>query len=146
MYPKQSKLNKTTGVVDFSYPKGIFNYLGIEFQIYSDRKNPNTPDLALKRNDTKPPKRLSGLFQEGSTLKGDIRTNTQKRYFTIEISEDKKRLNLTGFKSAIELIGINTPIEQIELFRGVQGGSERGIYSMGATGLDYLERGLYISA
>jgi hypothetical protein len=146
MYPKQSKLDKTTDVVDFSFSKGTFNYLGIEFQIYSDRKNPNTPDLALKRNDTTPHKRLSGLFQEGATLRGDIRTSTQKRYFTIEISEDKKQVNLIGFRDAIELIGISTPIEQIELFRGVQGGSERGIYSMGATGLDYQERGLYISA
>jgi hypothetical protein len=147
MYSNKSELrDNTTDVVDFFIDKRTFNFQGIEFQIYPDTKNPNTPDYAIKRNDTNQPKRLSGLFQEGSTFKGDIRTNTQKRYFTIEISEDKKRLNLTGFKSAIELIGISTPIEQIELFRGVQGGSERGIYSMGATGLDYLERGLYISA
>lgn len=146
MYPKQSNIDKTTEVVSFSYPKGIFKYQGVEFQIYSDRKNPNTPDLAIKRNDTKPHKRLSGLFQEGLVLKGDIRTDTQKRYFTIEISEDRKKVSLTGFKDAISLIGINTPIEQNELFTGVQGGSERGIYTNAIPNLDFTATGLYISA
>lgn len=142
MFPKQSNISKTTEVVNFSYSKGTFTYQGIEFQIYSDRKNPHTPDLAIKRNDTVPHKRLSGLFQDGTRLRGDIRTDTQKRYFTIEISEDKHQISLTGFRDAISLIGISTPIEQNELFRGVQGGSERGIYSMGETGMGNF----YISA
>ncbi len=143
MYFNKSELrDKTTEVVDFSYPKGTFSYLGIEFQIYSDKNKRSTkaPQLALKRKDNN--KRLSGLWQDGDLLRGDFRVDNKKRYFTLLISKDKKQLTLTGFKDAISLIGINTPIEQNELFTEVQGGSERGIYSMGATGMGNF----YISA
>jgi len=136
MYSKQSKLSKTTEVVDFSIEKKIFEYKEIEFQIYPDTRNPKTPDYAIKRNDTKPPKRISGLFLDGKKLKGDVRTENQKRYFSIEIIPEQKQVVLEGFSEAIELIGIYTPVEQNNLFRGIVGALEIGMYCMGATGSD----------
>lgn len=138
MYSKQIELrDKTTEVVDFCYSRGLFTYQGIDFQIYPDRKNPNTPDIAIKRNDTTPHKRLSGLFVDGARLKGDIRTSTQKRYFQLEVSEDKKHITLIGFKEAISLIGINTPVEQNNLFTGHYSTLERGLSCIGATGINH---------
>jgi hypothetical protein len=148
MYSNKSELrDNTTDVVDFFIDKRTFNFQGIEFQIYPDTKNPNTPDYAIKRNDTNQPKRISGLFQEGSRLKGDTRKGQERRYFQLEITPDKKQINLIGFRYAIELIGINAPVEQNNLFTGHLGGlesitkgirdySEIGIYIIGATGTD----------
>lgn len=107
MYSNKSELrDKRTEVVDFSYPKGTFSYLGIEFQIYSDKNKRSTkaPQLALKRKDNN--KRLSGLWQDGDLLRGDFRVDNKKRYFTLLISKDKKQLTLTGFREALSLIGI----------------------------------------
>jgi len=141
MYFKQSKLDKTTQVVDFCYSKKTFIYQGIEFQIYPDTKNTRTPDIALKRNDTKPHKRLSGLFKDGSILQGDIRTDKEKRYFTLEISEDKRYITLVGFQQAISLVGINTPLEQNELFKEPLRALEMGIKERYKS---YSERGVYV--
>jgi len=115
MYSKQSELrDKTTDVVDFF--NGKFQYLGIEFQIYSDKRNPKTPDLALKRNDTKPPKRISGLFSDNNVLNGDTRNGQVKRYFQLALSPEKESIILYGFKEALEVLGIETPVEQNNLF------------------------------
>ena len=137
MYFHKSKLSKTTEVVDFSIEKKVFEYKGVDFQIYPDTKNPNTPPYAIKRNDTTPPRRISGLFVDGRKLKGDVRVGNQKRYFSIEIIPEQKQVVLEGFSEAIELLGIYTPIEQNNLFRGLVGTSERGLYMAGATGADY---------
>lgn len=143
MLSKQSKLrDKTTQVVDFDLERNIFRCQGVEFQIYPDRKNKRTPDLAIKRNDTKPPKRISGLYSKGNILTGDVRTDKDKRYFSLEIIPEERTIKLDGFLDAIELLGIRTPVKQNTLFTGHQGASERGIYLSGATGLgNQSERG-----
>ena len=146
MFSKQSKLkDKTTQVVGFDLDKKIFNYQGIDFQIYPDTRNPRTPDLALKRNDTKQPKRISGLYFKDNILSGDIRTEYEKRYFTLQVIPEEKAIKLEGFTRALELLGIRTPIEQNNLFTGHSGASERGIYLSGASGMGHQNKGGYMS-
>ncbi len=130
MYFNKSELrDKTTEVVDFSYPKGTFSYLGIEFQIYSDKNKRSTkaPQLALKRKDNN--KRLSGLWQDGDLLRGDFRVDNKKRYFTLLISKDKKQLTLTGFREALQLQGIDRTVKQNKGLTEHYRGSKNGAYN-----------------
>ena len=135
MLLKQSKLrDKATQVVDFDLERKIFRCQGIEFQIYPDTKNPRTPDLAIKRNDTTPPKRISGLWSRGNVLSGDSRRGDARKDFLLEIIPENKTIKLYGFREALELIGIRAPIQQNTLFTRHQGALERGLYIIGATG------------
>jgi len=154
MYFQKSNISKTTEVVDFCYPK--FSYLGIELEIYLDKrkdKNPKSPRYALKRNDIH--KRLSGLWQDGTRFRGDIRNdNGNKIPFLLEISGDSKMIRVIGLKEGFQLIGIDNPIQQNGLFTGhpstsqgtskvsIQDAIDIKLWIRGATG---MERG-YTSA
>jgi hypothetical protein len=72
---------------------------------------------------------LSGLWQQGNRLSGDIRgVGTKRKRFELEIMPDQKAIRLERFREAIELLGISTPVEQNNLFTGHLGASEGGIY------------------
>ena len=143
MYPQKSNISKTTEVVDFCYPK--FRYSGLELEIYLDKRkdrNPKSPSYAIKRNDIH--KRLSGLWQDGNRFRGDIRNdNGNKIPFLLEILEDGKHIEVIGLKEGFQLIGIDNPIQQNNLFtgqyRGSQGHLDIGLWIRGATG---MERGM----
>jgi len=108
MYSNKNEVrDKTTEVVDFDVSNNTFSYLGIDFQIFNDnvKGGVKRPPLALKVKETG--QRLSGLFSEGSNIaKGDIRNGFEKRFFTFELSPDKTKICLTGFREALSLIGI----------------------------------------
>jgi hypothetical protein len=148
MYFKQSELDKTTNVVSFCIKKKTFTFNGVEFQIYPD-KHPKRQAFAIKRNDYH--KRISALFPDPyntSKYYGDVvdANKEQKRKFSIEIFQDKSKIRLDNFAYAIELIGINIPVEQIDLFTEPLGTSKSTFQDTLQTHSGHSQRGIYVVA